>query len=834
MHPRQLTWILTATALLTGGSLQAKLSAEKIAALPPAASRTVSFRADIKPILETSCVKCHGKGKSKGGFNLDVRESLLKGGDSGASVVIGNSGESYLIELVSGFNLDSIMPEKGTKLTPLQVGLLRAWIDQGLAWDSDISFAKQPPRNLEPRRVELPTTEGSQHPIDRLLAASLRKAAINPEKLVDDRTFARRVYLDVIGLLPPPEELAAFLASSEPAKRERLVDRLLGDNQAYATHWFSFWNDLLRNDYRGTGYIDGGRKQISTWLHSALATNLPYDRFVAQLVHPTPETEGFTKGIVWRGVVNASQTPPMQAAQNISQIFMGVNLKCASCHDSFIDDWALADCYGMANLYADEPLELVQCDKPIGKKAVTQFLYPQLGAIAGDLPKTNRTARLAEIMTRSENGRLPRTVVNRLWARLLGHGLVEPIDDMEQKAWSPDLLDWLAEDLVANGYNLKHTLKRILTSQAYQLPAVNLSETPNAQFVFQGPAIRRLSAEQFRDALGALTGVWHSDPANEFDLAAGASEAFLETVRVPAEAQWVWSHPGAETKAAPGDLFLRKSFTLEALPDRATVVALADDSWTVFVNGTQVVSGKDLKSASHANLKPHLKVGVNLIAVQAANAAPKPPEKDKKPADPASPAGVIVFARLETGTQLLELYTDRTWTCTTNNPADWKKPDFGASAWLPAVELGSIVKSQTPWTGGLAALTRALSLEAAHGHIRASLVPADPLTTALGRPNREQVMTSRTSAATTLQALELSNGETLAGLVKAGASKWTAKSGPVPRELSQQIFQRGLGRPPTAREQELANDLLGQQVKPEHVEDLLWAIAMLPEFQLIY
>jgi hypothetical protein len=95
-------------------------------------------------------------------------------------------------------------------------------------------------------------------------------------------------------------------------------------------------------------------------------------------------------------------------------------------------------------------------------------------------------------------------------------------------------------------------------------------------------------------------------------------------------------------------------------------------------------------------------------------------------------------------------------------------------------------------------------------------------------------MTSRTSAATTLQALELSNGETLAGLVKAGASKWTAKSGPVPRELSQQIFQRGLGRPPTAREQELANDLLGQQVKPEHVEDLLWAIAMLPEFQLIY
>src|ERR1041384_6560179 len=126
---------------------------------------------------------------------------------------------------------------------------------------------------------------------------------------------------------------------------------------------------MLRNDYRGTGYIDGGRKQISSWLFSALAKNLPYDQFVSQLVNPTAENEGLVGGIVWRGVVNASQTPQMQTAQNISQVFMGVNLKCASCHDSFINDWTLADAYGLASIYSDTPLEMVLCDKPTGQKA---------------------------------------------------------------------------------------------------------------------------------------------------------------------------------------------------------------------------------------------------------------------------------------------------------------------------------------------------------------------------------------------------------------------------------------------------------------------------------
>ena len=155
-------------------------------------------------------------------------------------------------------------------------------------------------------------------------------------------------------------------------------------------------------------------------------------------MNPTPGSEGFTKGIVWRGVVNASQTPQMQAAQNISQVFMGVNLKCASCHDSFINDWQLADAYGLASIYADGPLEMVECDRPTGKTAPMKFLYDELGTDRRGRshgPRGWSSSRTS--LTGPKNGRLARTIVNRLWARFMGRGLVEPVDDMEQAGLAP-------------------------------------------------------------------------------------------------------------------------------------------------------------------------------------------------------------------------------------------------------------------------------------------------------------------------------------------------------------------------------------------------------------
>jgi hypothetical protein len=809
---------------------QVKLSTEQLSHLPPPATRPVDFTADIKPILEASCVNCHGRGKERGGFKLDTRETFLQPADSGPAVVVGKSDESYLVHLVAGVDPDLIMPEKGRRLTPEQVGLLRAWIDQGLPWDRNVTFAREAHRNLLPRKVEPPDASAEAvQPVDRFVWAYFRERGITPPQPVDDRTFARRAFLDVVGILPDPEELEAFLGDTRPDKRERLVRSLLSDDTRYAQHWLTFWNDRLRNDYRGTGYIDGGREQITQWLYTALKENKPYDAFVRELISPGENgPRGFTRGIVWRGAVNASQTPPVQAAQNISQVFLGVNLKCASCHDSFIDDWQLTDAYGMAAIYAEERLELVRCDKPLGTFATAKFLFPELGTIESDAPKSERVARLAEILVQPRNGRLTRTIVNRLWSRFLGRGLVEPLDVMQNPAWIPDLLDWLAEDFAAHDYNLKRTMELILASRTYQLPSVNVPEEPATDFVFRGPAVRRLSAEQFRDALGQLTGVWHDKPEGGLDsllFEKGKAEP------LPAAAYWIWSDAHGAEGVPPQTVFFRKIVELPEVPAEAIAFVNADNTHRLWVNGREARRRNDIPwdETSILDLRPYLKEGRNVFAIEAANGGDAP-----------NPAGLLFYARLrpaqttETGSnpdgRLFDFGSDASWQVTTNQFENWQKPEFETVAWSSAQVLGP--PGTEPWNIGapFAATVHGRSI---YGSVRASLVASDPLTRALGRPNREQITSARPYTATTIQMLELTNGETLARLLGQGAEHLAA-SASSGKEVVETIFERALGRPPTAEEAKLSAKLLGAEARKDGVEDLLWAVAMLPEFQLIY
>jgi hypothetical protein len=822
-------WLVAVFLALIGSlTSQAKLTPEQVASLPKSLTRPVTFREDVKPILEASCVKCHARGQSKGGFGLETREQLLRGGDSGAAVVPGKSAESYLVELVAGVDPDNVMPQKGSKLTSEQVGILRKWIDDGVPWDAEVTFAKPPPVNLHSLRPELPKGEGN--PIDLLLADYLSSNRVQRAKPVDDRLFARRVYLDVIGLLPSTEELQAFVNDKSPNKRARLVRRLLADKQRYAEHWLTFWNDMLRNDYRGTGYIDGGRKQISAWLFSALATNMPYDQFVTQLIHPTAESEGFVKGIVWRGVVNASQTPEMQAAQNISQVFMGVNLKCASCHDSFINDWTLADAYALANVYSDRNLELFQCDKPTGKQAAMRFIYPELGDIDGNASKRDRQKQLAEILAGPKNGRLTRTIVNRLWARFMGRGLVEPVDDMETPAWHSGALDWLAEDLVANAYDLKHTIELMLTSDVYQWPAVAAAEQAEKTFVFRGPAVRRISAEQFVDAIGCLTDIWHDKPDGDFDFSViGGNSGKLSR-----DVKWIWSRADAASAAPPGRAYFRKTVVLKDKPARASAIIACDNSFTFYVNGHEAASGKDYNRPVTKDVTRWLKAGTNVLAALAINHTPenKVPGEDKPVTEGANPAGLYVHLGVIVDGSERVIGTDQSWVATEEKAENWNKPEFGEESWPTASELGGV--SIAPWKMGKA-LTSARAALALNGRVRSSLVTADPLTVALGRPNREQVITSRASAATTLQALELTNGRTLTSMIRDGAAKLAASKGrQTPAEVITELYAKAFGRKPTASEQKLAEQTVGDPVQKEGVEDLLWAMIMLPEFQLIY
>jgi len=795
-------------------------TAEAIARLPAAVSRPVDFRREIQPILESSCVKCHGRGKANGEWKLDTRESFLQPGESGSVVVPGSSARSRIIHLVAATDPDSVMPKKGSRLTPEQISLLRAWVDQGLPWEPGVTFAKPPANNLQPHRPTLPANI-AEHPLDGLLSTYFVAQGLTPAARVDDRLFARRVYLDVIGLLPTPAELETFLGDRSPDKRTRLVRQLLADPQRYAQHWLSFWNDLLRNDYKGTGYIDGGRKSITTWLYTALRDNRPYDQMVRELVNPTEASEGFSKGIVWRGTVNASMTPPMQAAQNIGQVLMGVNLKCASCHDSFIDDWQLSDAYGLAGIYADSSLEMVLCDKPTGKRAPLRFLFPELGAVDAQAPRTNRLEQLARIITRPENGRLPRTIVNRLWARFLGRGLVEPLDVMQNPAWNPALLDWLAEDLVEHRWDLKRTMEMILTSWAYQLPSIDVTDKPDPNFVFHGPAIRRLTAEQFRDALGSLTGVWQEKPEG------GIDRLLLEPgdlKPLPVTPFWVWSDAHAASAAPRGTNWFRKEIVLTAPMTEATLFVHADNSARVFVNG-QAARGSvatEWEQPSVYDLRAALKTGTNVVAIEAINGGDTP-----------NPAGVIAYGRLrpaaDAGVRNSDFATDASWQVRTTPTGDWKTT-AGSEGWTAAVVLGPA--DLAPWKLG-ERLTGTIAGRSIYGRVRASLTTADPLALALGRPNREQVTTVRPYTATTLQALELTNGETLATLLRRGAEQLltTRLDG---RALSERVFRQALSRPPTPAELDLAVELIGPQPAREGVEDLLWSVAMLPEFQLTY
>ncbi|HEY7212086.1 MAG TPA: DUF1549 domain-containing protein [Bryobacteraceae bacterium] len=472
----------------------------------------MDFATQIHPILAARCVPCHSGDKPPAGLAFTSRATAVKGGASGPAIAPGDSAHSLMILKVTK-QKGAVMPPVGAPLSSEQIALLKQWIDEGAVWpDSPSAAASAWQAPIAPRQPPLPP--GSQaNPIDRFVAAYFAERKLEMPQPVSDAMFARRVYFDVWGLPPTAAQLESFLNDKSPQKRARLVDALLSDRTMYAQNWISWWNDLLRND-TGVTY-QGERKSITPWLLAALEQNTPYDQMVSALVNPVKSTDpdGFLIGVNWRGTVNASQTPYMQAAQNTAQVFLGINLKCASCHDSFVNRYKLRESYGMAALFSPESrLELVRCDVKQGKFVTPHLLYPDLGSVPEDASLVDRHAAAARFFTDPRNGRVPRTIVNRYWQKLFGRGLVEPVDDMDSRPWNADLLDWLASDFTAHGNDLKYLLRTILTSQAYQSPAVVSKEQADKNFVFAGPLVRRLSAEEFADSVGLITGEWRLRP----------------------------------------------------------------------------------------------------------------------------------------------------------------------------------------------------------------------------------------------------------------------------------------------------------------------------------
>lgn len=824
-------------------------SAEEPRAKPQnAAPAPVDFAHEVVPILQKRCAKCHAGTQRKGGFSINTRQGVIAGGDEGAAVVPRKSAESPLIERVTSEDAGLRMPPEGDRLTREQVELLSRWIDLNLPWEDGFAFGKslrQAP--LPPRRPPVPdgpSVVALKNPIDRFLHGYFEQHTVASGEVAPDAVFARRASFDLIGIGPSPAELEAFLSDARPDKRERFVDRLLDDRMGYAAHWITFWNDLLRNAYHGTGFIDGGRLQITGWLYEALLDNRPYDRFVRELVNPVPGVgaEGFIYGIKWRGTVNESQRREIQAAQSVAQVFLGTNLKCASCHDSFVNHWKLTDAYALASVFAEKPLELHRCDHPIGVQSSVAFLYPQLGAIDGAAPEADRRRQLAELLTHRDNGRLARTIVNRLWAKLFGRGLVEPLDNMDAEPWHQDLLDFLAADLADHGYDLKRTLRLLATSRAYQRPGIGLDhEGRPDNSVFRGPLVKRLSAEQFVDTVYALTETWpicstsmlRRDGRGQYgqlrDLLATAAK--LEPrhpgdERTPlSRARWVWKEGNVEASEKQ-ELHLRRTWKLAERPSHGVATFAANAPFELWVNGKSVANVPDGTVPVQVNISEHLKADENVIALKVTRAVETP-----------NPPGVIgeVFALNERGRRLLILSTDAEWSVSETAADSWLKPDFEAAGWRQATELGEV--ASPPWNLAQRIASGEISIQdrselPATFRIRAALTPLDGLQSALGRPNREQVVSSRDAAPTMLQALELTNGVTLGGYLAQGAAKYRSAGGN-PGELIDRVYRVALTRAPSEEERRLALETLGATLETETIEDLLWTICMLPEFQLV-
>lgn len=475
----------------------------------------------VKTIFAHNCTRCHGAGKAEGNLRLDTKEFIEKGGAGGAVLIAGNPGQSELIRRIKLPETDpDAMPATGDRLTKEEIEVLEVWAKLGMPW-SEQQKSIYRIAELLPRTPELPpATAGMTNPVDRFVNVYFNKNKIEWAKPVNDRMYIRRVYLDIIGLLPPADSVDSFVKNNQPGKRELLVKNLLSRNHDYTQHWLTFWNDALRNDYSGTGYITGGRRDITLWLYNSLYTDKPYNLFVKELINPDSTSEGFIKGITWRGTVNASQRVEMQAAQNISQVFLGLNLKCASCHDSFISDWKLDDAYAFANIFSDSTMEVHRCDKPTGRMAGRRILFKELGQLDTGANKAQRLQQLSELITQPNDGRLYRTLVNRIWAQVMGRGFIEPPDVMDNEPWSQDLLDWLASDFTANGYDIKRLLFMILTSKTYQLPSVAIQDPAmitSSKFIFKGMLRRRLTAEQFTDAVSVAIEPVYPDSAVVYD-----------------------------------------------------------------------------------------------------------------------------------------------------------------------------------------------------------------------------------------------------------------------------------------------------------------------------
>ena len=358
--------------------------------------------------------------------------------------------------------------------------------------------------------------------IDALVFAKLKALKINPSEPADEATFLRRATLDAIGRLPTPEEARAFLADTGPAKGAKLVDGLLGRPE-FADFWALKWADLLRNEEKTMGAK--GVWVFQRWLRDQIAADVPLDEFARRIITATGSTWKNPPASFYR-----TNRDPMTAAETVGQVFLGVRLQCARCHNHPFDVWTQDDYFGLAAFFGNvQRKELnnvrrdmldkheINGDEVIYLSGLPELVQPRTGVMMG--PKPPRGPKpdlrddpdalddLAAWLTR-DNRQFARNLANRVWFHLLGRGIVEPVDDFRDSnpPSNPALLDALADALKANGMRLRPLVAFIMKSRVYQLGARPNATNADDEANFSRASVRLLPAEVLLDAIGQALG----------------------------------------------------------------------------------------------------------------------------------------------------------------------------------------------------------------------------------------------------------------------------------------------------------------------------------------
>ena len=473
-----------------------------------ASARTIQFEEEILPILQEKCWSCHSSRNKEpsAGLLLDTPEQLLKGNEYGPVITRMLPDESVLVERIAlKPSKRGIMPPtgKGEPCSPKQIALIRDWIKQGAKTGNWKGFEK-PKREYQPKdqsrnsqladsqyaqndknpgleltpmpihnmRISHSLIQAKAKKIDTIIARHRASKGAKNQKVVNDRTFLRRAYLEIIGRIPTLEESMQFLSSTQPKKRMLLIDQLIA-SEGYVSHWFHFWADLLKVDSSKGNQV--AAVYYADWLKRALRSNMPYNQLAQELITASgmPHQNGAT------GWIASDQNMKPDHMANTVQAFMGVQIQCAQCHDHPFDRWNQFEFQSMVSYYAGVqynvrggnqifvnrareagieklPQKQDRFFRQLGGQYTLSIWEPQFNrwhtlpndyqyadakprqqvrpaVMFGDQPHIEGSPRraFAEWVTSKENEFFAESIANRLWKQLMGVGLIDPIDEIK-------------------------------------------------------------------------------------------------------------------------------------------------------------------------------------------------------------------------------------------------------------------------------------------------------------------------------------------------------------------------------------------------------------------